>query len=356
MDSKEPAPKKNDALPEQKLGDTPVAPWSMPTPEEKAKAEPVKEALNKAVEKVNSPETADQVAERLEQVAGSRKAEEVGQAVKAETPPQADKLEESAENVKAAARAPAPPAEKTSQVIAQTVEALAGTEGRDHEALSQAAQEVLNPEQQGVAPAADTHATQRALLRNAFLKRMKPLDALDAEIYLGVNHLPHTRWLNGFFYTLTMLYQGGAAWYGLIGLLALFDRRRGRPLPRQVGVPLLLAATTVEFPVKTFFRRRRPFITIIRAVVIGKKPGSWSFPSGHSAAAFAGAYLLSKVYPRQRWLFYLLAGLVGFSRIYLGDHYPGDVLSGAVSGTVLAKGASDLQTVLDKAQTKVRHR
>src|SRR4029077_10035380 len=90
-----------------------------------------------------------------------------------------------------------------------TVEKIAGAEGRDREALAQAAQEVLNPEQQG---AAETRP--RRLLRQAFIKRMKPYDALDARLYLAINHLPHNRWLNSFFYALTLLFKGGAAWYG----------------------------------------------------------------------------------------------------------------------------------------------
>jgi membrane-associated phospholipid phosphatase len=357
MDSNDPPKKPAKKLPKQQLGDTPVAPWEMPTPAEKAKAEPARQALQNAVEKVDSPEKADEVAERLEQIAGKRKAGNVEQAAKtgrAARPGPAgggDKLAESAQAVKQAAQAPAaPPAEKASDVIAQTVQAIDGTKGRDREALAQAAQEVLNPEQQG--GPADSAAHHREYLRRAFIKRMHPLDALDAEIYLGINHLPHNRPLNDFFYLLTLIFKGGAAWYGLIGLLTLLDHRRGRSLPSKVAVPLALAAAAVEFPVKTFFRRRRPFITIIKATVIGKKPGSWSFPSGHSAAAFGGAYLLGKQYPRQRWLFYLLAGLVAFSRIYLGDHYPGDVLSGSLSGIALAKGASALQEALDKAQSK----
>src|SRR4030095_3409632 len=52
--------------PEQKLGDTPVPPWDMPTPEEKEQAKPVRRALKEAVAKVDSPEKADKVIEHLE--------------------------------------------------------------------------------------------------------------------------------------------------------------------------------------------------------------------------------------------------------------------------------------------------
>jgi undecaprenyl-diphosphatase len=337
-------------IPKQQLGDTPVAPWEMPTPAEKAKVEPVRQALQDAVEKVNSPEQADAVAARLEGAAGGRKAEAVQQAGQ-----DGPSLGEAAQAVQRQADPAAPAAKQASDVIAKTVETVTAAQGRDREALAQATQEVLNPEQQGT-PLAPAQARQRQYLREAMIKRMQPLDALDARLYLGLNHLPHNRWLNGGFYLLTQLFRGGAAWYGLLGLLALRHRRSGGAVARQVGVPLALSSLAVEFPVKTFFRRRRPFITILKATVVGKKPGSYSFPSGHSAAAFGGAYLLSRHFPRWRWVFYTVAALVGFSRIYLGDHYPGDVVSGSVAGIVLAKGAAELQETLDQAQSRARRR
>ncbi|MGE5642292.1 MAG: phosphatase PAP2 family protein [Byssovorax cruenta] len=71
-------------------------------------------------------------------------------------------------------------------------------------------------------------------------------------------------------------------------------------------------------------------------MVIGRKPGTWSFPSGHAAAAFAGAWLLNHQSPRFSLWRYFVASLVGFSRIYLGDHYPGDVMSGTLAGLISA--------------------
>ena len=101
--------------------------------------------------------------------------------------------------------------------------------------------------------------------------------------------------------------------------------------------PLWFATLIVEYPIKYYFRRRRPFIDIVQAITVGRKPGSYSFPSGHSAAAFAGAWLLRRHYPRLTPLWYLIASLVAFSRIYLGVHYPGDVVSGSLLGTALAE-------------------
>ncbi len=87
---------------------------------------------------------------------------------------------------------------------------------------------------------------------------------------------------------------------------------------------------------KRAFARERPFAARVLAPVIGHRPGSHSFPSGHSAAGFAGAWLLSRHYPRWSPAFYLLALVVAFSRLYLGVHYLSDVVTGALAGTGLA--------------------
>ena len=163
--------------PEQKLGDTPVAPWEMASPEEKQQAKPVRQALKEAVKKVDSQQKADEVIENLEAATAGKTAAEVGQ----EQPKKAAPAQAAAE-VEQAAKTTAG-TKKTENVLEQTARALASPDARQREVVSEAAQEVLNPEQQG-APPTVMNPRAREYLRQAVLKRLKPLDAIDAGLFL----------------------------------------------------------------------------------------------------------------------------------------------------------------------------
>jgi undecaprenyl-diphosphatase len=65
-------------------------------------------------------------------------------------------------------------------------------------------------------------------------------------------------------------------------------------------------------------------------------PHSHAFPSGHAATAFAGATVLSALVPRAAPAFYVLAAAIGYSRLYVGVHWPLDVVAGAVLGVATA--------------------
>jgi undecaprenyl-diphosphatase len=182
--------------------------------------------------------------------------------------------------------------------------------------------------------------TRRGLefLRHALLERMEPHEWLDARIYIAVNALPHPGWLYKVTDAITVVFNGGWIWLGATVVTALVGVPGGKRAALQLTVPLVATTWIVEHPVKSFFRRKRPFVDIVRALVVGKKPGTWSFPSGHTASSFAAAAILSRCWPERKALFFALASLVGFSRIYAGAHYPGDVAAGATIGVGLATG------------------
>jgi undecaprenyl-diphosphatase len=90
--------------------------------------------------------------------------------------------------------------------------------------------------------------------------------------------------------------------------------------------------------VKSKIKRDRPFVAVEGLQNLVAPPDQFSFPSGHTAAAFLMAFVVSRQFRNLRVPLYLWAGGVGFSRVYLGVHYPTDVFAGTFLGTASAVG------------------
>jgi undecaprenyl-diphosphatase len=95
----------------------------------------------------------------------------------------------------------------------------------------------------------------------------------------------------------------------------------------------IVISTVVTTALKNAVRRPRPFVNN-PAIIPADAAGSFSFPSGHASEAFSTATSLAIAYPK--WYViapaYLWAGSVAYSRMYLGVHYPSDILAGAITG------------------------
>jgi undecaprenyl-diphosphatase len=83
--------------------------------------------------------------------------------------------------------------------------------------------------------------------------------------------------------------------------------------------------------------RTRPYEAINQLTRLIEAQSDYSFPSGHSASSFAAAIILYKTLPKKYGILALvLAFLIAISRLYVGVHYPTDVLFGILSGTLIA--------------------
>jgi undecaprenyl-diphosphatase len=172
--------------------------------------------------------------------------------------------------------------------------------------------------------------------------RRRRRQSLDRKVFGALNRLPHTKYLDEQISLLSDLGKGmgwtaGASW------LALRDGSRGRLAALASVGGMLAAVALVQGPVKASFPRNRPSFRHEKvAVVVGQQPLDTSFPSGHTAGSFAAAVALSSFYPKDGPLLLLLASAVGTSRVYLGHHFPSDVLVGAAAGAAIGGMASRL--------------
>lgn len=165
----------------------------------------------------------------------------------------------------------------------------------------------------------------------------RKFEANDTRIFLLMNNRLHREDVNWALRTLSALFNGGWAYIIGVALFLPFRREWAWAILERNAVPIWASSLLVEGPLKAIFRRRRPFHKVVEVVVIGTKPSNWSFPSGHAATAFAGAHLLGREVPSLRWLLYGIAAIVAGSRVYLGVHYPSDVVIGSTVGLLLSR-------------------
>jgi len=141
--------------------------------------------------------------------------------------------------------------------------------------------------------------------------------------------------LDSVMWGLSVVGRGGLSWIVITTVLVAFRRLPVRALV-SLALALLLASVAVDRVLKPLVGRHRPFVTAPDIPVIGDRPADASWPSGHAANAFAGAYVLSAVAPQARALWWALAFAIAYSRVYVGVHYPYDVIAGGAIGAVCA--------------------
>jgi undecaprenyl-diphosphatase len=126
--------------------------------------------------------------------------------------------------------------------------------------------------------------------------------------------------------------SNGLIWALIALAVALWTRRY--PL---FGMTLatILVADVSNFLLKLVFDRERPNVRYPQPEPLLHAPSSNSFPSGHAATSFACATVIGASAPRLRVPLYVLAALIAWSRVYVGVHYPLDVLAGAAWGVVV---------------------
>jgi|DewCreStandDraft_4_1066084.scaffolds.fasta_scaffold00167_56 undecaprenyl-diphosphatase len=163
---------------------------------------------------------------------------------------------------------------------------------------------------------------------------MEFLISIDHLLFSTINNLPHTPFLDGFFSFFSGIGSFGLIWIALGIFLAIWEEIKDKRELLALSIGILLSVIMVEVILKNLIERLRPEFSV-PAIVLDRNSHSFSFPSGHATLAFVCAYILSAGHRKYRPLFYLLAFLISFSRIYLGSHYPLDVVAGFFLGLLI---------------------
>lgn len=158
----------------------------------------------------------------------------------------------------------------------------------------------------------------------------------DSTLFLFLNHLPHNALFNTFGIGLSAIGTAGIVWLVLGGILFLREEKKDH----LFFAPILVSAATswilVEKIIKPLVARPRPSLEM-GAIILGIDLADYSFPSGHATIAWALATVLARKEPKWKIFFFILAFLISFSRIYIGVHYPLDVIAGGLLGWGIGK-------------------
>ena len=150
---------------------------------------------------------------------------------------------------------------------------------------------------------------------------LRELGAVDRAVYEAVA-VTATPQLDDAFRQLSTAANYSRLWLGIAAVIATLGGRRGRRVALvNLGIKPLAHRRRPERPDPALFEAR-----------LVPMPESTSFPSGHSASAFAFAYTVGRHYPGLAVPIRLLASAVAYSRVHTGVHYPGDVVLGSIVG------------------------
>lgn len=176
---------------------------------------------------------------------------------------------------------------------------------------------------------------------------------LDGGILLWIQEFVRRDWLSPLVKAFTHLGDNGILWIVLCLLLLLIPKTRRAGMAGALALCLSLLCTNLIL--KPLIDRPRPWLLVEGLVNIVNEPDPRSFPSGHTSAAFAAGTALFRTLPKWWYRAVVMAAaiLMGLSRLYVGVHYPSDVLAGALVGAFCGWAGGKLLSLLEERKREL---
>lgn len=157
---------------------------------------------------------------------------------------------------------------------------------------------------------------------------------LDGQVLMFIQEHLRFSEISPIVVAITKLGNGGFIWI-VLSVLLLFPKKTRRAGILSL-VALLGSLCITNFFLKNYVARVRPYEVVEGLHCLVERAKDWSFPSGHASAAFASAVVIYKSRPKRLGVpCMILAFAIALSRLYVGIHYPSDVICGAVIGTLI---------------------
>ena len=158
--------------------------------------------------------------------------------------------------------------------------------------------------------------------------------SIDLTVFYFFNHTLSSGFLDKFFSMISNVNNWYIAYVILLGISFFKGGRKGKIAVLGVIILIIVTDQTGAHLIKELVRRIRPCNALTDALTPLGCTGSYSFPSNHALNNFAAATFYYRLFPKLKWVLFFTASLVAISRVYMGLHYPSDILGGAILGSV----------------------